>query len=120
MLISGHAVEEGIFYSEDLSAKELRVLKRYVRMHKPETVSDGVRELRLLTLREFLKELFDYFYRARCLLVCFNLPFDLSLITHDFVPARGSYTGGFSLVLWIYVDKNGRECRDPNRPRILI
>ena len=53
-------------------------------------------------------------------MVAFNHPFDLSRLAHDFAKARGRYAGGFSLGLWTYVDKNGRECRDPHRPRIAI
>ena len=33
--IAGDFIEEGLFYPEDLTAKELRVLKRYARTHTP-------------------------------------------------------------------------------------
>jgi len=60
-------------------------------------------------------------YRRRCLFVAFNHPFDLSRIADNSTTARRKpYAGGFSLGIWTYVDKNGRECRDPNRPRIAI
>jgi hypothetical protein len=119
-LIRGRCLEEGLFHAEDLTAKELRTLKRYVRTHKPDTVSDGTRKLRLLTLRDFLQELFPPIYKARGLFVAFNHPFDLSRIAHDYGAARGRYTGGFSLGLWTYVDKNGQERRNAHRPRVII
>jgi hypothetical protein len=119
-VIYGRCVEEGLFYGNDLSAQELRTLKRYVNEHKPDTCSTGVKELLLLSLREFLKELFLDAYKSRCLLVAFNHPFDLSRLANDFTTARGRYAGGFSLGLWTYVDKNGRVSRDPHRPRIAI
>jgi hypothetical protein len=43
--IAGDFVEEGLFYPEDITAKELRVLKRYARTHTPQTSWRGVREL---------------------------------------------------------------------------
>ena len=119
-LIRGRCLEEGLFYAEDLTAKELRTLKRYVRTHKPDTVSDGTRKLRLLTLRDFLQELFPAVYKTRGLFVAFNHPFDLSRIAHDYGAARGRYTGGFSLGLWTYVDKNGIVRRNSFRPRVVI
>jgi hypothetical protein len=119
-LIRGRCLEEGLFYAEDLTAKELRTLKRYVRTHKPDTVSDGTRKLRLLTLRDFLQELFPAVYKTRGLFVAFNHPFDLSRIAHDYGAARGRYTGGFSLGLWSYVDKNGIVRRNSFRPRVVI
>jgi hypothetical protein len=67
--------------------------------------------LRLLTLRRFLKELYLNIYKARDLFVAFNHPFDLSRVAHDYGAARGRYTGGFSLGLWTYVDKNGHVRR---------
>jgi len=120
-LVRGQCIQEGLFYSEDLSSKERGILRRYVRNHKPDVVRGGTRDLRLLTLREFVKELFPDLYKTRCLFVAFNHPFDLSRIARDFTVARGGgFTGGFSLILWTYVDKDGRERRDPNRPQVTI
>jgi hypothetical protein len=121
-IISGRCTQEGLFYGDDLSSNELRTLRRYVRSHKPGTVRDGTRDLRLLTVRKFLKELFTDLYRTRCLLIAFNQPFDLSRIARGYSAARGhGYTGGFSLVLWTFIDKKtGRERWDPNRPRVTI
>lgn len=119
-LIHGRCVEEGLFYADDLTANERNTLKRYVATHKPNTVSDGFRELRLLTLRGFVDELFQDLYKTRCLFVAFNHPFDISRIARDYAVARGRYAGGFSLGLWTYLDKQGRERRNSYRPRIII
>jgi hypothetical protein len=113
-------LQEGLFYSKDLSAREIKLLKRYVGRHKADTVNDGVKELRLLTLHQFLKELFPELYKSRSLLVAFNQPFDLSRVAHDVATARGRYAGGFSLGVWAYMDKNGVERRYPHRPRLII
>jgi hypothetical protein len=109
-----------LFHGNDLSAKEMRTLRRYVRTHKPKTANNGVKELRLLSLRDFLKELFEDIYRARCLLVAFNHPFDLSRISSGVTSARGRYAGGFSLTVWTYTGKDGYERRNQHRPEICI
>lgn len=118
--VERRCLEEGLFHGGNLSANEIGVLKRYVRTHKPDTVREGVRELRLLTLRKFLEELFREIYKSRSLLVAFNMPFDVSRLAHDVTNARGRYTGGFSLGLWTYIDKNGVERQYLQRPRIAI
>lgn len=111
IIIYGKCVEEGLFYDDGISPQELRTLKRYVSRPKP---------LRLVTAREFVNELFKDVYKARCLLVAFNHPFDLSRVASDFASARRRYAGGFSLGLWTYKDKNGVVRRHPYRPRVAI
>jgi hypothetical protein len=59
-------------------------------------------------------------YKGRCLLVGFNLPFDLSRVAFNFTAARGRFAGGFALELWSYTDQSGREIHNPHRPRIAI
>lgn len=95
-------------------------LRRYVAQHNPIGVVKGSSKLQLLTLREFLDGLYKDFYKARCLLVAFNHPFDLSRIASDVVSARRRFAGGFSLGLWTYKDKNGVVRRHPYRPRVAI
>jgi hypothetical protein len=119
-IVRGQCVEEGLFYADDLSENERRILEKYVKMHRPEVVDEGFQQLRLLTLREFVDRLYRAAYKGRCLLVGFNLPFDLSRIAHDFTKARGRFVGGFSLGLWSFIDKAGRERANPHRPRIGI
>lgn len=112
-------LEEGIFHADDLTVDELDTLKRYVASHKPETVG-GVRELRLLTRDQFAERLYLAAYKGRCLLVGFNLPFDLSRIALGFGKARQSFLGGFSLDLWSYLDKLGVRRSNHYRPRLCI
>ena len=118
--VGGQCLEEGLFYGDDLPEKDRRVLESYVSTHSADVANKGVRQLRLLTRKEFVRKLFRYSYRDRSLLVGFNLPFDLSRVGCDFTTARGRFAGGFSLGLWSYTDKKGRECPDPFRPRIGI
>ncbi len=118
-------VEEGIFFDNDLptnDANGFATLTRYVEGH-PANVASGFRtKLRLLSKREFLEQVFwPAAYRARCLVVGFNLPFDLSRLAFGCGEARGKYRGGFSLKLFDYLDEKTGKYRDnPNRPRIRI
>jgi len=119
-LVSGRCLEEGLFYGDDLSPEERCILERYVSEHTPEVVEEGCQQLHLLTRRQFLDKLFKATYKARCLLVGFNLPFDISRIAHDFANARKRFAAGFSFGMWTYIDKRGLERRNPHRPRIAI
>jgi hypothetical protein len=114
----GECREEGLFYADDLSTEQLEILQAYVRDHKADTAEES--RIVLLSKREFLKKFFKAAYKVRCLVVGFNLPFDLSRLAVDVSPARRNFGGGFSLGLWTYVDKAGNERVDPNRPRITI
>jgi len=117
---NGCCLEEGLFCADDLPDKDRMVLKQYVATHKAETADDGVPELLLLPLRLFRKKLYKAAYNGRCLLVGFNLPFDLSRIANTATKARGRFAGGFSLALWTYIDRNGNERSNQYRPRIGI
>lgn len=119
-IFDGQCLEEGLFYGDDLPRKDRKVLEHYVATHRPDTVSEGVRKLRLLTRSEFLQEVYRNAYKARCLLVGFNLPPALGRLAFSCPPARDRFAGGFSLGLWSYTDKKGRERVDPNRLRVRI
>jgi len=119
-IASGRCLEEGLFYGHDLPDDDREVLERYVVTHSPETVRSGHPKLRLLPRREFVERLYRAAYRARCLLIAFNLPFDAARIACDFLYARERFAGGFSLGLASYTDNSGRERPDPHRPRIAI
>lgn len=118
--VNGRCLEEGLFCADDLSESERRIFEKYVKTHRPEVVDEGSQQLHLLPRHEFVEKLFRAAYKGRCLLVGFNLPFDLSRIARDFTKARGRFAGGFSLGLWSYIDKAGREHANPHRPRIGI
>lgn len=115
LIVGGQTLEEGLIY-ENLSKPGRQALKDYVAGHFAESGDP----ILLLTRREFLKVFFDLVYRARCLVVASNLPFHLSRLAFDSAPARGFFAGGFSLGLWTYRDKNGRERLNGFRPRICI
>ena len=71
-------------------------------------------------MQEFLAIFYRTVYKGRCLLVAFNLPFDLSRLARDFSAARGRFAGGFSLELWPHIDNFGNEYKNQFRPRIGI
>lgn len=119
-LVLGRCLKEGLFYADDLRRNELRILEAYVATHRADVVREGLSELLLLTRRDFLKEFFRDAYKARVLVVGFNLPFDLSRLARHSSPARKRFAGGFSLGLWSYIGKDGKEHLDPQRPRIGI
>jgi hypothetical protein len=118
-ILSGACLEEGLFYGDDLPEKDRRVLETYVAEHRPDTV-DRHRLLPLLTRAEFVDRLYFAAYKGHCLLVAFNSPFDISRVAFDFSNARGRFTGGFSLGLWSYIDKQGHEKPNQYRPRVAI
>jgi hypothetical protein len=118
--VGGRCLEEGLIYGDDLHEDEKRILHCYAATHGPEVVSEGYQQLRLLSRRDFAKRLYQAAYKGRCLLVAFNFPFDVSRVAIDFAPARGRFAGGFSLGLFSYNDKSGRERLNPHRPRVCI
>ncbi len=116
-IANGLCREEGIFYADDLPQPDLVILKKYIATHQAD-VSEGNRQLRLLSLQEFSDKFYFAAYKGRCLLVGFNLPFDFSRLAYDVLIARGRFAGGFSLGIWQYTDKKGQKCRNKYRPRI--
>jgi hypothetical protein len=119
LIVDGECLEENLFY-RDLPSADIQALKKYVTSHAVITGAGALRRLRLLTRHEFLDVFFELAYRARCLVVGFNLPIHLARLAFDSAPARGFFAGGFSLALWSYIDKSGRERANGFRPRICI
>jgi hypothetical protein len=115
LIVGGQTLEEGFFY-ENLSKPGRQALRDYVASHCAENGD----QIWLLTRREFLQVFFELAYKARCLVIASNLPFHLSRLAFNAAPARGYFAGGFSLGLWTYRDKNGRERLNGFRPRICI
>ena len=113
-------LEEGIFYADDICKSERSLLTKYVSEHSANVYGDENSKLLLLTREEFLEKLYRAAYKGRCLVVGFNLPFDLSRIAHDFGKAKGRFAGGFSLGIWSYIDESGNQRRHQNRPRIAL
>lgn len=118
-VVAGHCMEEGIFYAEDLSPDERGLIEEYVSSHYAHAGKGNTR-LKLFTCAEFLERLYKAAYKGRCLIVGFNLPFDLSRVATDSASARGRFAGGFSIGMGSYVDETGRERPDRHRPRVGI
>jgi hypothetical protein len=116
-IADGTCHEEGLFHGPDLPGQDRAVLARYAAQHSALAAN---KELKLLTLQQFLSKFYLAAYKGRCLLVGFNLPFDLSRVARNFSTARGRFAGGFSLGLWSYVDDSGIERENGFRPRIAI
>jgi hypothetical protein len=116
-IADGKCQEEGLFHGPDLPDKDHNVLVGYAAQRSAEAAN---KELKLLTLQQFLSKFYLAAYKGRCLLVGFNLPFDLSRLARNFSTARGRFAGGFSLGLWSYIDESGIELEDKFRPRIAI
>ena len=116
-IVGGECREEGLFFPKDLPEPDRQVLERYAAEHSAEATNST---LKLLTLQQFLSEFYRAVYKSPCLLVGFNLPFDLSRISRDSSAARGRFAGGFSLGLWFYIDESGNELENRYRPRICI
>ena len=119
-IVSGRCREEGFFYADDLPRRELQLLKDYVLRHNMDATPGDNRRLRLLTRHEFLDLFYQLAYKARCLVVGYDLPNEISRLAFDSSPARGFYAGGFSFCLWSYKDSKGRERANKFRPRICV
>ncbi|MGH9515921.1 MAG: hypothetical protein ACRD3P_09625 [Terriglobales bacterium] len=106
-------VKEGIFYADDLPAKELRVLEMYVQTAIPD-VSSFPPEFPLLSRSEFMQQVFWPAIKRDGAMVCgFNLPFDLTRLALAW--SKGE-ENEWSLTMSRYPD--GAE--NKNRPHILI
>ncbi len=119
-IVGGQCLEEGLFYADDLPRRELQVLQDCILRHNVDAAPGDDQRLRLLTRREFLDMFYQLAYKARCLVVGFNLFDSVSRLAFDCSPARGFYAGGFSFSLWSYKDDRGRERANGFRPRICV
>jgi hypothetical protein len=114
-LVSGEyrVTEEGIFYADDLPAKDRRTLDTYMQTAIPDVPSFPP-EFPLYDRSEFIRRIFWPAIKRRGALICgLNLPFDLARLALAW--NRGSH-GEWSLTMSQF--PNGVENR--NRPRILI
>lgn len=111
----GELLDEGLFHAEDLPEEDRAFMLDYAGT-QPSRLS-----LRVLSRHEFLNDIFwKVAYKARGLVVGFNLPFDLSRLAVKTGTARGGlHAGGFSLVLWEY-EKQGAWQENRYRPRVTI
>ena len=113
-------VEEGIFYADELEPKELECLREYTRTRWADLTPPLRGRLWLRSRRDFLKKFYEATYKARCLLVGFNLPFDLSRLAFNVGEARDDFAGGFSLAIWDRTLADESIVENKFRPRITI
>jgi len=104
------AVQEGIFYADNLDAQSLAILRQYCDVHKLSWVSQS----------EFWERVFWRAVRAGSLIVGFNLPFDISHSALDgcWTPRRG---GAWSFTTQQFADAETGEMREDRCfPRFVI
>jgi len=116
---------EAIFYGDDLPERDpeaFQTLKRYAETHQADVAPGMDPTLYFMSRREWVEKiLWPASYKARCLVVAFNLPFDLSRLAVSVGKARGRYRGGFSFTLWDYEDEKTGEIRENKfRSRVLV
>ena len=116
-VVQGRCLKEGLFYADDLPEKHKRIVIQYATEYSKKVTGAGW-QLLPLTRTELVKELFRLAYKARCLLVAFNFPFDISRIAWNFTTARKRFAGGFSLDLWSHLADGEQSNR--YRPNICI
>jgi hypothetical protein len=113
---------EGIFYRDDVTESELKLLQRYKinpATLPPIEVFPGRMNLDLMSRSEFVRRVFWKAVRKGELIIGFNLPFDLSRLAVQWSEGR---KGDWSLALsslWKN-PKTGRIVPNPKRPRIVV
>jgi len=109
-------VVEGIFFANDLPKRDpeaFQRLKKYAKRRKAETHGETSRVIEFRSHSDFLYKVFlPLAFYARALVVGFNLPFDLTRLAASWGNARGPYYGGFSCVLWEFLDPETRQWRN--------
>lgn len=117
--------EEGLFHADTLAAEDpegFASLSGYAATHEPETTSlNRNRGLAFRSRRDFLDHVLWPAIQQDALIVGYNTPFDLSRIACDVSPARGRHQGGFSFMLWDYLNtETGERTEHQFRPRVRI
>jgi hypothetical protein len=116
-------VAEGIFYRDDLSEPELKLLQLY--SNDPPTLAaaeyfPAQTELSLRSRASFVKSVFWNSIRKGELIVSFNSPFDLSRLAVWSHSGKKGTDWSFAFAgLWKN-PKTGRIAPDPQKPRIVI
>jgi hypothetical protein len=120
-------IEEGVFYGDDLPARDLAVLRAYAKQAVADAASIEAIELTCYSRREFVERVLWRAVREGRALICgFNLPFDLSRLAVGWGNTRPRdelrlFARGFSLQLWDYPHpQTGKREEHPFRPRLLI
>jgi hypothetical protein len=106
-------IEEGIFYADDLSARDLKVLTTYMETAISDVPSFPPR-FPLYSRSQFMKKVFwPALKKDGAMVVGFHLGYDLTRIALDW---KEGNKGEWSLVMMQYADGN-ENC---NYPRILV
>ena len=106
-------IEEGIFYADDLPAKELKVLKAYIETAVSDVTTFPPR-FPLYSRTQFMRKVFwPALKKTGAMVVGFNLGYDLTRIALDW---KEGNKGEWSLIMEKYADGN----ENINCPRILI
>jgi hypothetical protein len=114
-------LEEGLFYSDDLSATQLEMLRRYVQKNNRKKIGGNRQKLKLYSRSAFVEKVMYVAIQANAAIVAFNLPFDLSRLAVEYRVGRGGGKRGWSFVLFRYKDKQTGKWRpDSFRPRIKL
>lgn len=109
------AVQEGIFYRDDLAPEDIQTILAYKKKHRADGLASGAEpELKVLSQSEFIERIFWESVRAGALVAGFNLSFDISRIAVEWSTA---HNGGFSFVLSRLSKK---QVENRHRPRIRI
>ena len=102
-------IEEGFFYPDDLPDTDpngYRALIEYASAHEPDTAPGYAHTqegIPVWPISEWLEKRFyryGYRHRNRCVIVGFNLLFDLGRIASHWGEGKGNFLGGWSLGLW--------------------
>jgi hypothetical protein len=108
------AVQEGIFYRDGLSRRDIQTILDYKQKHAEGLVNDADSELVVLPRAGFVERVFWESVRAGAWIVGFNLPFDISRIAVSWTAA---HNGGFSFVL---SQLSKKQVRNIHRPFVRI
>lgn len=109
------ALQEGLFYHDELAQKDVQTIRGYVKRHSADGLVAGAdTELVALSRAEFVEKVFWESVRAGALIVGFNLSFDISRIRRHWTTA---HNGGFSFVL---SELSRSRIANIHRPRIRI
>ena len=115
-------IEEGVFYRDDATETQLKVLHRY-KSNPPKLAAvehfPSKTQLTLSDRSRFVRSVFWKVVREGDLVVGFNLPFDLSRLA---VASTEGDKGDWSLALGHFWKnpKTGRVVPNPKRPRIVV
>lgn len=91
------AIQEGIFYRDDLAAKDVQTIRAYSKGHLADQLAHGAdTDLAVMPRAEFVEKVFWESVRAGALVVGFNLSFDISRVSVSWTTAQNA---GFSFVL---------------------